>query len=153
MKAAIRNQYGLPKLIEIKNIPVPKPKTNEILVRVKASTINRTDVAILTGSPFIMRLFTGLFSPKLKSTGTDFAGIVEDVGENVKKFKVGDRVFGFDDNGIGSHREYFVIDINKPISIIPSSFDFNQSVASLEGVHYAFNFLNKVQISAKSKCF
>lgn len=151
MKAAIRNQYGLPKSIEIQNIPITKPKPNEILVKVKASTVNRTDVAILSGQPFIMRFFTGLFAPKLKSTGTDFAGIVEEVGENVKKFKAGDRVFGFEDNGIGSHREYFIIETNKPISIIPSSFDFNQAVASLEGVHYAFNFLNKVQITAKSK--
>ena len=151
MKAAIRNKYGLPKSIEIQHIPTPKPKPNELLVKVKASTINRTDVAILTGQPFIMRFFTGLFAPKLKSTGTDFAGIVEEVGSNVSNFKVDERVFGFDDQGIGSHREFFTIDANKPISIIPSSYDFNKSAASLEGVHYAFNFLNKVQISAKSK--
>src|ERR671923_2815817 len=106
MKAAIRSQYGPPNVLSIEEVDRPTPKDNEILIRVHAATVSRTDCHILWGKPFAMRVFTGLFKPRLSGTGTDFAGKIEAVGKYVSTFKVGDRVWGFKSFGIGSHAEY-----------------------------------------------
>lgn len=148
MKAAVRTQYGPPASLQILDLPKPIPRENDILVRVHASTVNRTDVAVLTGKPFIMRFFTGLVKPTLPSTGTDFAGVVEAVGTNVQTFKPGDRVCGFDDQGLGSHAQYLVVPHTKAIITLPDNITYEQAAASLEAAHYAINFLNKLPLQA-----
>jgi len=148
MKAAIRTTYGPPETLSIQEVEKPVPRDNEILVRVHATTVNRTDCAVLTGKPFIMRLFTGLFKPTLPSTGTDFAGIVEAVGNNVQTFKPGDRICGFYDQGLGSHAEYLALPETKAIITIPENMAFEQAAASMEAAHYAINFLNKLELHA-----
>ncbi len=95
MKALTRTTYGGPENLAIKEISTPIPADNEILVKVHASTINRTDCGILWARPPIIRLFTGLSKPKHLVPGTDFAGEVVEVGAKVSRFKVGDRVWGF----------------------------------------------------------
>ena len=95
MKAAIRIQYGPPEVLSIKEIDKPTPKDNEVLIRVFAASANRSDLHVLTGRPLLMRLFTGLFKPKLAVTGSDFAGQIETTGSAVKFFKAGDKVMGF----------------------------------------------------------
>ena len=94
MKASIRLKYGSPEVLSIKEIEMPTPDINRVLIKVFATTVNRTDLGILKGTPFLMRLFTGLSKPKLAITGSDFAGQIVAIGENVKSFKVGDRVMG-----------------------------------------------------------
>lgn len=144
MKAAVRFKYDEP--LHIETIPTPTPGDHEILVRVKAFTVNRTDCAILNGRPLIIRLFTGLFKPKSPVPGTDFAGVVEAVGKGVSRFKPGDRVWGFDDTGLASQAEYLCIPETKAIETIPEGISFAQAAASAEGAHYAVNFINKVDI-------
>ena len=100
MKAAIRKQYGPPSEIEIVELPDLEVEDSEILVKVRATTVNRTDCAILTGKPFIMRFFLGLFKPRRATLGTDFSGEVVQIGKSVSRFQVGDRVFGFNDEGL-----------------------------------------------------
>ena len=95
MKAAIRIQYGSPEVLSIGEIDKPTPKNNEVLIRVYAASANRSDLHVLTGRPLLMRLFTGLFKPKLAVTGSDFAGQIEATGSTVKFFKAGDKVMGF----------------------------------------------------------
>jgi NADPH:quinone reductase-like Zn-dependent oxidoreductase len=151
MKAAYRKEYGPPESLKIKEIEIPKPKENEILIKVHAATVNRTDCAVLSGSPYIMRLFTGLLKPKLPITGTDFAGEVEAVGSKVSSFKVGNRVFGFNDNGSASHAQYMTISADKAISLIPEKLSYEEAAASLEGAHYAYNFIKKVQVKEGEK--
>lgn len=73
MRAAVRTRYGPPEVLSVQDVPKPTPGPRELLVRVHAATVNRTDCAILWGEPFIIRFFTGLRRPKLPSTGTDFA--------------------------------------------------------------------------------
>ena len=73
MKAAVRSKYGSPEVLSINEVAIPTPKENEVLIRVYAATVNRTDCHILSGLPFFMRFFTGLFKPRLSITGTDFA--------------------------------------------------------------------------------
>lgn len=148
MKASVYYKYGNSEVLEIREIEKPRPKANEILVKVRASTVNRTDCAMLKAKPYIMRLFTGFFKPKNPILGTDFAGIIEEIGEEIKDFNIGDRVFGFNDLGLSSHAEYLSISKKKAWTKIPENVSFEHAAASLEGAHYAINFLNKVKIQA-----
>lgn len=148
MKAATRTVYGAPEVLRISDIAKPTPKDNEVLINVHATTVNRTDCGVLWGKPFIIRFFTGLTKPRIASTGTDFAGEVAAVGKDVTNFKVGDKVFGFNDNGIGSHAEYLTIAADGPLTTIPDGISYEQAAASAEAAHYAYNFINKVNIKA-----
>ncbi len=146
MKAVIYTKYVPPEVLQIKEIQKPTPKDDELLVKVHAATVNRTDCANLRAKPFIMRFIIGLTKPNKLVLGTEFAGVVEAVGKDVKEFKGGDRVFGFDDHALGSHAEYLTISQKKAIASIPENFSYEQAAASVEGAHYAYNFINKVEL-------
>lgn len=150
MKATIRRNYCSPEKIKIEEIETPSPKSNEVLVKVHATTINRTDCANLTGKPFIMRFVLGFLKPKQIILGTDFAGMVSKVGTDVTSFKDGDRVFGFFDTGLESQAEFL---ITKPENLypIPNEVDFKQAAASLEGAHYAYTFIHKVNLKPSDR--
>ena len=150
MKAAFYTQYGSPDTISVKNIETPVPGDNDLLIEVHATTVNRSDCAILEGS-WIIRLLTGLSKPKKPVPGTDFAGRVLQTGKEVSGFKPGDRVFGFFDMGIMSHAEFLTIHSAKAIRHIPQDLSYEEAVASLEGVHYAVNFINKVKTRTGQK--
>ena len=151
MKAVIHKKYGAPKLLKIEKIDMPVIGSNEVLVKTHATTINRTDCAMLRAKPFIMRFFTGLTKPKNNILGTDFAGLVVAIGDNVNSLKIGDRVFGFDDSGLSSHAQYLSFNKNKAIAVIPDKITYTQAAGSLEGVHYAYNFINKVKLQKGQK--
>jgi NADPH:quinone reductase-like Zn-dependent oxidoreductase len=151
MKAAIRTKYGDPSVLSIQNIEKPTPKDNEVLVKVHATTISRTDMGVLLGAPFVFRFFTGLTKPRYQTTGTDFAGQIEIVGKNVTDFKAGDRVWGFLDHGLPTHAEYAALSADIPITKIPMDWDYKSIVACAEGAHYARNFINKVNLEAGQK--
>lgn len=148
MKAAIRRSYTSPDHINIEDIEKPLPKENELLIKVFATTVNRTDCANLSAKPFIMRFFLGLFKPRKMILGTDFAGEVSSLGNNVKSFNIGDRVFGFDDSGSESQAEYLILPENGNILAIPSNIDYPSAASSIEGAHYAYSFTHKVNILA-----
>ncbi len=145
MKAAIRRKYGSPNQIKIEAIETPIPKDNEVLIKVYATTVNRTDCANLTAVPFIMRFVLGLFKPRKIILGTDFAGEVISTGKYVESLSVGHKVFGFNDVGSESHAEYLV-STPENIFLIPENTDYKQAAASLEGAHYAYTFIHKVSI-------
>ena len=151
MKAAISEKYGPPDVIRIENKVKPVPKDNEVLIKIYATTVNRTDCAILQAKPFIIRFFYGFLKPKKAIQGTDFAGKIELVGKNVSSFKVGDRVFGFDDMGLSSHAEYMTLADNDALTTIPGKINYELAAASIEGAHYALNFINKVEIKSGQK--
>jgi NADPH:quinone reductase-like Zn-dependent oxidoreductase len=146
MKAAVYETYGSPDVLQIREVEKPIPKDNEVLIRVYAATVNRTDCAMLRAKPFIMRFFTGLLRPKNPILGTDFAGQIEAIGKNVGSFKVGDRVFGFEDSGVSSHAAYMTLSEEKAIATLPDHISYEEAAASLEGAHYAYNFINKVDL-------
>jgi len=151
MKAITRTIYGQPEVLELKNIPKPIPKDNELLIRVHATTVNRTDCGILTGMPYVMRLFVGLTKPRDLVMGTDFAGQVEAIGKNVSLFKVGDRVWGLHDEGLQSQAEYMTYREDKAVIKIPEGISYQEVVACAEGAHYAYNFLTKFSIDSNTK--
>ncbi len=149
MKAAVRSKYGSSNILSIKEIEIPIPKDDEVMVRVYATTVNRTDCAILLGTPLITRLFTGLFKPNLQVTGTDFAGRIEATGKNVKSFKAGDRVMGFGGMGLKSHAAYLTLPESKIMITIPGNMPYDQAAACLEGAIYALcSMIDKVNPKA-----
>ncbi|MDT0687759.1 NAD(P)-dependent alcohol dehydrogenase [Autumnicola psychrophila] len=151
MKAVTREKYGQSNVLQIKEVEKPVPKENEVLIRVHFTTINRTDCGILTGKPYIIRFFTGLLKPSSIIPGTDFAGQVVERGVNVNNFNIGDKVWGFNDQGLASHAEYMAISENGPIATIPGNLAYDEVVACAEGAHYAYNFINKVHINKADK--
>ncbi len=151
MKAVLRTKYGSPDVLKIESIQKAEPKENEILVRVHATTVNRTDCGILRGKPFLIRFFTGIIKPSSQIPGTDFAGQIEAIGKNVKAFQVSDRVWGFNDQGLASQAEYLTIKENQAIALIPKDVGYDEAVSCGEGAHYALNFINKVVIDQTSK--
>lgn len=151
MKAIVYQKYGSPDVLELKEVEKPIPKDNEVLIKIYATTVNRTDCAMLRAKPFIMRFFTGLFKPNKPILGTDFAGMIKAVGKNVSSLKVGDKVFGFDDGGLSSHAEYMIISEDNALTTMPNNIKYEQAAASVEGAHYAYNFINKVNIERGQK--
>jgi NADPH:quinone reductase-like Zn-dependent oxidoreductase len=93
MKAAY-TRYGPPDVIEVDDLDKPVPRDNEVLIKVRAASVNPLDWKTMTGGPYIVRLLLGLRKPKIKQLGVDVAGQVETVGRNVTQFKPGDAVFG-----------------------------------------------------------
>jgi NADPH:quinone reductase-like Zn-dependent oxidoreductase len=150
MKASIRRRYGSPNQIKIENIEKPILKDNNVLIKVHATTVNRTDCANLTAKPFIMRFVLGFFKPRKIILGTDFAGEVVSIGEKVKLFKVIDKVLGFNDTGSESQAEY-ITSTEKNLFLIPENINYKQAAASLEGAHYAYTFIHKVNIQSGQK--
>ena len=151
MKTAVYEEYGSPSVLQIIKMKKPGPKDNEVLIKVYATTVNRTDCAMLRAKPFIMRFSTGLFKPKNPILGTDFARKIEAIGKNVESFKVGDKVFGFDDDGLGSHAQYMTLSENKGLTTMPNNISYEQAAASVEGAHYAYNFINKIDVKNGQK--
>ncbi len=145
MKALVYTKYGSPDVLQLKEVEKPAPKDNEVLIKVHAATVNRTDCATIRAKPFFMRIVTGLFKPKKNIPGTEFAGDIEATGKNVSSLKVGDKVFGFDDMGSGSHAQYMAIKEDNVVTI-PDKITYEQAAASIEGAHYAYNFINKVNL-------
>ncbi len=150
MKACIRRQYGPPSQIEIESTKEPVLKEEEVLVKVHATTVNRTDCANLTAIPFIMRFVLGLFKPKNIVLGTDFSGEVLSVGKNVQSIQINDKVFGFNDLGSKSQATQTAIH-QKHVFAIPANIDFKHAAASLEGAHYAYTFIHKTKIQTGNK--
>lgn len=108
MKAFTRTKYGGPEILKLEEVEQPKIKDGHLLVKVFANSANPADWHILRGEPFFARFTFGLFKPKDKIIGADFAGVVVETGKNVNQFKAGDRVFGETLKG-GAFAEYAVV--------------------------------------------
>jgi NADPH:quinone reductase-like Zn-dependent oxidoreductase len=145
MKAVVYTRYGPPDVLQVKEVEKPVPRHDEILVQVHAASVNRTDCATVQAKPFFMRLVTGLLRPRKQVPGTEFSGEVEAVGDNVSSIKLGDKVFGFDDDGSGSQAQYLTIHEDNAITM-PEGLSYVQAACSSEGAHYAYNFINKVNL-------
>lgn len=137
MKAIVYLKYGPPEVAQLTSVPQPVPTDNDLLVKVYASTVNRTDAGFRSAEYFISRFWSGLFRPKHKILGSEFAGVVEAIGVNVKHFKVGDNVFGFNDVSFGGHAEYLTMTETDAVLQMPQNISFAEAAALTEGAHYA----------------
>lgn len=151
MKAAIHTQYGPPDVVHIRDISKPSPATNEILVRVYAGTVNRTDCGFRSAEYFVSRFFSGLFKPRQQILGCEFSGIVESVGESVHTYQAGDRIFGFNDTRFGGHAEYLLRDEHDAMTLIPENLSFEETAALTEGSHYALCNIRAAKVQAGQK--
>jgi NADPH:quinone reductase-like Zn-dependent oxidoreductase len=146
MKAAVHRSYGPPEVVRIVEVDKPTAKPNELLVRVHASTVNRTDCGFRAARPFIVRFFTGLIRPRVTILGTEFAGEVEAVGTGVTSFEVGDRVFGYIEGRPGAHAEYLTVPEDGWVATMPAGSTFEEAAPGTEGSHYALAFIRKARI-------
>jgi len=146
MKAIVYTRYGPPDVLQLKQVPKPTPKDNEVLVKIHATTVNRTDCGFLRGKPFIARLVSGIFRPKRPILGSEFAGEIEAVGKDVKSFMNGDRVFGFSGLRFGAHAEHMSMPEQGMLAAIPANMTYEEAAPSIEGGHYALNNIRKVNV-------
>lgn len=151
MKAIVYTRYGPPEAAQLKEITRPIPKENEILVKVIASTVNRTDCGFRSANYFISRFWSGLFRPKIPVLGCEFAGIVEHVGSEVSGFRIGDKVFGYDDSRFGGHAEYKSIAATAAVCHAPETLDLYEAAALTEGIHYALHDIRAARVEPGQK--
>ena len=129
MKAAIVERYGTPDVLKLTNVPTPAPKAKEVLVRVHAASINDWDWIMLSGRPRILRIGTGLFTPKIPILGCDIAGRVEALGDEVETLQLGDEVYGdLSPSGFGAFAE-FACAPAASLARIPAGMTFEQAAA------------------------
>ncbi len=126
MKAIVYTKYGPPDVLELKKVEKPTPKDNEVLIKIHAASVNPLDWHFLRGTPFFIRLMSGLLKPKHKILGVDIAGRVEAVGKNVKQFQPGDEVFGA--SKLGAFAEYVCVTENSLV-LKPANISFEEAAA------------------------
>ena len=151
MRAAVNTTYGSPDVVLVGQVAEPVPGADEVLVRVHATTVNRTDCGYRAAKPFILRFLTGLSKPRLTVLGTEFAGVVEAVGEAVTSFQVGERVFGYSEGRFGCHAELVTVPAAGSIATMPADLTFVDAAPGTEGAHYALAFVRKAKISQGQK--
>lgn len=146
MRAIVYTKYGPPEVAKLTEVDKPVAKANELLIKVYASTVNRTDSGFRSAEYFISRFWSGLLRPKYPILGCEFTGIIEKIGESVTTFKEGDKVFGYNDKCFGGHAEYLTIAENDAIAILPDNLNFDEAAPLTEGAHYALNFIKASKI-------
>jgi NADPH:quinone reductase-like Zn-dependent oxidoreductase len=147
MRAAVITRYGPPDVVTIRDVPRPEPARNDILVRVHATTVSRTDCGELRGHPYFYRLFVGLRRPRRTIFGVDFAGIVEAAGADITAFRPGDRVFGLcASRRNGAQADYVCVGENYAAAM-PKNLPFAAAVLG-EGAFYAAGTLRMIRLTS-----
>jgi NADPH:quinone reductase-like Zn-dependent oxidoreductase len=146
MKAAVYDRYGPPEVVRIAEVAKPAANDHEVLVKVHATTVNRTDCGFRGARPFFTRFFTGLRRPRVRVQGGEFAGQVEAVGRGVTSFVVGDRVFGFTGERFGAHAEYLTIPEDGSLATIPTGMTYEQAAPGTEGAIYALSSITTAKV-------
>jgi NADPH:quinone reductase-like Zn-dependent oxidoreductase len=145
MRAVVHDRYGGPDVLRVEEVERPAPKDDEILIRIHAATVNRTDCGWRRPHPFVARLFTGVRRPKQRILGSDFAGEVEAVGARVREFAVGDRVFGTS-GGFGANAEFICLPETAKIAHKPAGMTFEEAASICEGAFYALTCLKRAHL-------
>jgi NADPH:quinone reductase-like Zn-dependent oxidoreductase len=141
MKAVIHDKYGPPEVLRLEDVEQPVPKDDEVLVKVHATTVTRTDCGLRSAELFITRFFTGLLRPKRRILGMELAGEIEAVGPAVTEFEVGDDVFGV--IGSGANAEYVCVAESAPLAHKPVGMSFDEAAAVCDGASLALACLRK----------
>ncbi len=148
MKAAVFRKYGPPEVVGIEVINRPIPTAKEVQVKVHFTTVNRTDCGFRSAEYFVSRFFSGLFVPKQKVLGCEFAGEITKIGKEITRYKIGDRIFGFNDSVFGGHAEYLTLPEDAAIVEIPAAFSYRDAAPLSEGGHYALSNIRAAKITA-----
>lgn len=164
MKAIVYDQYGPPEVLHVEEVHKPVPKDNEVLVKVHATSVNfgdlfARDLKNKTLKDFympsllfpIVKMTFGMGKPKVRILGSEFSGVVESVGKDVKKFKPGDEVVGYPGQAMGAYAEYLAISDKKMIGIKPENLTHEQAACLPYGFIMANDHLKKVNIKTGQK--
>jgi NADPH:quinone reductase-like Zn-dependent oxidoreductase len=151
MRAVVYTRYGPPEVVKLTEVAKPTPKDNEVLIKVHATTVNRTDCGFRKAEYFAVRVVGGLFKPKNTILGTELAGVVEAIGKEVKTFAVGDKVFGLSTFKFGTHADYVCVPEEKAITPMPVNMTFNEAAAVCEGMFLAYNYIKKLDYTSPKK--
>jgi NADPH:quinone reductase-like Zn-dependent oxidoreductase len=147
MKAIGYYEYGTADVLRLVEVNKPVPKSDEVLVKIKFTTVNRTDTGFRMAEYFVSRLFSGLLKPKQAILGSEFSGEIENIGEKVKDYKIGDRVFGLSTYKFGTHAEYICMKENSSMTKIPENYSFEEAACVLDGLMLAQNYIRKIDFS------
>jgi NADPH:quinone reductase-like Zn-dependent oxidoreductase len=139
MKAVVHDRYGPPEVLRLEEVERPMPKDDEVLVRIRATTVTRTDLHMRAAKPFFWRFMLGLRRPKARILGLEFAGEVEAVGAAVTKFRAGDRVFGLRN---GAHAEYVCVGEERLLAHMPDHMTFEEAAGVCDGFYQGFGHLS-----------
>jgi NADPH:quinone reductase-like Zn-dependent oxidoreductase len=156
MKAIVYERYGAPDVLELKQVPKPAPKDDELLIRIHATTVTSGDwrarsLELPAGFGLMGRLFFGISKPRQPILGTELAGEVEAVGRNVEKFKVGDQVFAFPGAGMGSYAEYRCMRESGAVARKPANLGYEEAAALSFGGATALDFFKRAKLARGEK--
>jgi NADPH:quinone reductase-like Zn-dependent oxidoreductase len=146
VRAVVHDRYGPPDVLRLEEVERPQPKDDEVLVRVRATTVTRTDTGLRSAEYFISRAVTGLLRPRHRITGMELAGEVEAVGSSVSEFEVGDRVFGV--SGYGAHAEFVCMRESEPMAHMPAGTTFEEAAPVCDGASLALACLRSAGLGA-----
>ena len=156
MKAIVYARYGPPEVLQLKEVEKPTPKDNEVLIKTHATTVTSGDwrvrsLNVPVGFALIMRLVFGVSKPKQPILGTELAGVVESVGKDVRKFKVGDPVFAFSDAAMGCHAEYKCMPEDGAMALKPANLTYDEAAALSFGGTTALNFFRRGKLQSAER--
>ena len=151
MRAAVYTRYGPPEVLQIKDVPIPVPKDNEVLIRVHAATVSAADWRMRKAEPLLVRSISGIWRPrKFPILGMEFAGEVERPGSAVTRFRKGYQVFGSNGFKFGGHAEY-VCAAEDALAPKPANMTLEEAAAVLFGGVSALFFLRQTTIGPGQK--
>lgn len=155
MKAVICTKYGPPEVLQLKNVEKPRPKDNEVLIKIHATAVTASDIFIRGSQLPIqflipMRLFLGITKPRKSIIGIVLSGEIESVGKDIKRFKIGDKVNGITGFGLGAYAEYKCMketdSTNGCLALKPENLSYEESTAAAYGGLLAFQYMEKGKI-------
>ena len=149
MRAAVYRRYGPPEVVHIEEVPKPVPKDDEVLIRIRATTVAAADWRLRRADAVFIRLVNGFWRPtKTLTLGMEFAGTIESVGNGVTRLRAGDEVFGSNGFHFGAHAEYLCVPESGMLAAKPANMPLDEAAAVMFGGISALHFLREAPIQA-----
>ena len=149
MKAIICTKYGTPDVLKIKEVKKPIAKDNEVLIKIRATSITSGDSRIRQANPFMIRLIFGFKKPRKSILGVIVAGEIEAIGKSVTKFKVGDQIYGSLGMGFGAHAQYVTVKEDATLTLKPNDMTYEEAAAIPFGATASMHFLRLATVKKK----